>query len=181
MLGSDGKVYVRHPPNKQLDPKYTLETIKHGGGNVMVWGAFSWHGVGPIIRIAGRMDQHVYKEILENVMEPYSFENMPVTYIFQHDNDPKPTSRLVKQWLRDQNIAVMDWPAQSPDLNPIENLWADVKRGLKDRKAKNSVELFQNIEEIWRNIPLSRCRSLVESIPKRMTAVIRNKGYPTKY
>lgn len=177
LFGSDGKVYVRRPQNKELDPKYTLKTVKHGGGNIMVWGAFSWR-VGPLVRINGRMDQHVYKGILENVMEPYSFAHMPISYVFQHDNDPQHTSRIVKQWFADTKTNVLDWPAQSPDLNPIENLWADVERGLR---TKNSDELFQNIKAVWEGIPPSRCRVLVESLQKRLVAVIEKGGFLTKY
>ena len=80
-LGSDGKTYVRRPPNQQCNPMYTIKTIKHGCESVMVWRAFSWHGVGPIHKIDGRMNQYLYKVILSTVMEPYADENMPVTYI----------------------------------------------------------------------------------------------------
>lgn len=181
MFGSDGKVYVRRPPNKQNDPRYTLKTVKHGGGNIMVWGAFSWHGVGPIHRIVGRMDQHVYKGIIENVMIPYCSSSMPATYTFQQDNDPKHTSRLVKNYLLESNVAVLDWPAQSPDLNPIENLWGYVKRELKSHRCSSADQLYGVVENIWKNIPTGVCKKLVESMPRRCAQVIAAKGYPTKY
>ena len=79
-FGSDEYKYVRRPQNQELSPRYTLKTVKHGGGNAIVWGSFSWCGVGPLHRIQGTMDQHMYKEILENIMLPY---NLPLVWKFQ--------------------------------------------------------------------------------------------------
>lgn len=181
LFGSDGKKYVRRPPNREYDPRFTVKTVKHGGGSIMVWGAFSWHGIGPLVRIRGIMDQHVYKNIMANTMIPFVDENMPVTCVFQHDNDPKHTSRMVKAYLLESSVAVLDWPAQSPDLNPIENLWGHVQRELDGIPNSSADVLFQNIQNIWSNISTDRIRRLVESMPRRCRAVIENKGYPTQY
>ena len=97
LFGSDGRTYVRRPPNKELSSKYTKKTVKHGGGNIMVWACFSWHGVGPIHWIRETMMKEVYRDILSNVMFPYADENMPLIWLFQQDNDPKHTSKCVKQ------------------------------------------------------------------------------------
>lgn len=180
-FGSDGKRIVWRPPNKQHHPMYTVKTVKHGGGSVMVWAAFSWRGVGPIVKINGIMDQYVYKNILENHMEPFVEENMPLNWTFMHDNDPKHSARSVKAWLNDQKIKTLPWPAQSPDLNPIENLWNDVETQIKLVKPKNLNELWETIRDAWSSISPDRCKRLVESLPRRLNEVIRQKGFPTKY
>lgn len=72
--GSDGLKLVRRPKGQRLNPRYTTGSVKHGGGNVMVWGCFSGHGIGPIHQINGIMDRFVYKEILHNVMLLYAEE-----------------------------------------------------------------------------------------------------------
>lgn len=75
----------------------------------------------------------------------------------------------------------MEWPSQSPDLNPIENLWKIVKDKLEPEKLKNKEELWEKIQEIWYAIPRSTCERLVNSMPKRCDAIIKNNGYATKY
>jgi hypothetical protein len=71
MIGSDGKGYVRRPKNKRFDPKYTKGTVKFGGGNVMVWGCFSWNAIGPLRLVDGKMNAIQYREILEEAMLPH--------------------------------------------------------------------------------------------------------------
>lgn len=144
-------------------------------------GFFSAAGVGPIKRIEGIMNAPMYKEILENTMLPYAEEEMPLLWTFQHDNDPKHTSCLVKSWLKDQKINVMKWPAQSPDLNPIENLWQIVKQQLRPNIYRPKEELYRAIESEWKRIPTRTITNLIDSMTKRWAEVIKNKGYSTKY
>lgn len=180
-VGSDGRVYVRRPKGKENDPRYTTTTLKHGGGNIKLWGCFSWRGVGPLAKIEGIMDQEKYKEILENHMLPFAEENLPITWMYQQDNDPKHTARSVKRWFEDNFVTVIEWPSCSPDLNPIENLWFELKRSVKQEKIKNMKELEEIAQQKWSLITPRMCQHLIESMPRRCRAVIDNKGYPTKY
>lgn len=178
---SDGKVYVRRPMKQENNPLYTVKTVKHGGGNIKVWGGMSWYGVGPLVKIDGILDQYKYKDILQNVMEPYADDNLPVTWVLMHDNDPKHTARSVKSWLEENKINVLEWPPQSPDLNPIENLWNDIGVALQDKNTSNFNEFWEEIQKAWNATTIERCQRLINSMTKRCAEVIKNKGYPTKY
>ncbi|CAI2333389.1 unnamed protein product [Caenorhabditis sp. 36 PRJEB53466] len=83
------------------------------------------------------------------------------------DNDPKHTSKHIKDWFRRRHVNLLDWPSQSPDLNPIEHLWEHVERQLRGIRASNANQKFDQLQFVWQAIPMS--------------AVIDAKGYPTKY
>lgn len=127
------------------------------------------------------MTKEVYCDILENIMLPYAEDNMPVRWHFQHDNDPKHSSKLVKSWLSHQQVSVLQWPSQSPDLNPIENLWGELKRSLAKETFQNKHQLWSAIERAWNAIPVETCRKLIDSMPRRIHAVIKNKGGHSGY
>lgn len=147
----------------------------------MIWGFFSWYGVSPLYHVNGIMDQIQYREILETQMLPFATLNMPEDWSFQHDNDLKHTAKSVKKWLGDHEIKVLNWPAMSPDLNPIENLWNEVERKLSGQKFPNSDALFIAVQEAWQPMPKSLLESLISSMSRRLAAVKKVKGYCTKY
>lgn len=96
-------------------------------------------------------------------------------------HDPKHSSKVVKEWFNKERVEVLSWPAQSPDLNPIENLWNDVKVKIGGKNFKNADELWEGIKKEWNSIPVSRCRTLVESMSRRCDATIKSCGQSTKY
>ena len=97
------------------------------------------------------------------------------------ENDPKHTSKVVAKWLKDNKVKVLEWPSQSPDLNLIEHLWAELKKRVRARRPTNLIQLYQFCQEEWTKIRPTYCVKLVEGYPKRLTQVKQFKGNATKY
>ena len=92
-------------------------------------------------------------------------------WVFQMDNYPKHTSKVVAKCLKDNKVKVLEWPLQSPDLNPIENLWAEQKKRVRARRPTNLTQLHQLCQEEWAKIHSTYCGKLVEGYPERLTQV----------
>src|SRR6266567_8496475 len=184
-LGSDECKWVWKRPEEGLSDRLVEGTVKFEGGSIIIWGCMTWKGVGYAAKIDGRMDSDLYLQILKddllNTLEYHSFN--PPDIIFQQDNDPKHTSKKVKEWLEEQEFRTMVWPAQSPNLNPIEHLWGFLKRRLAEYKHPPSGihELWERIQVEWEKIAVEECQKLVESMPRRIQTVLKAKGGYTKY
>jgi len=180
-IGEHGKVWRRKC--EELSPLCTKKVVKHPG-NVMVWGCMSSKGLGHLIFIDGKVNSAEYQRILtEGLLPTIEDTFMRQHCIFQHDLAPAHASKSSKIWLANQQLDVLPWPANSPDLNPIENVWRDIKFAIRSAAylPRTKEELKNVIKATWEKFKVKDCRKLIHSMPGRCKTVIKMKGYPTKY
>jgi transposase len=152
----------------------------------MVWSCFIKNKIGPFILVEGTLNAEKYIELLKKHLIPFINElkkDNNNEIIFQEDNAPCHIAIKTQNWKIKNDINCLPWPAQSPDLNPIENLWSELKRRINKHeiKLKNKKELFDLLKEEWYKINPNIINKLIESMPCRVTAVLKNKGNPTRY
>ncbi len=167
LFGLNSKRYVWRKPGTAHHLSNTVPTVKHGGGSIMLWGCFSAAGTGRLVTTEGKMNAAKYRDILdENLLQSAQDLRLGRRFPFQQDNDPKHTDKITKDWLHNNSVTVLEWPSQSPDVNPIEHLWRDLKMAVHQRLPSNLTELERICKDEWQRIPKSRCEKLVASLQK---------------
>lgn len=183
LFSSSKRVFVRRREGERFTEQCIVPTVKHGGGSLMVWGCMSGRGVGRLYRCEGSMNQNQYLMVLNEYMLPSRADlyGTNAQFTFQQDNAPCHTAKRVTDFLQDSGVQVFRWPAQSPDLNPIENLWKILGMKVHERKPATLNELWHLLTTAWQDISAEVVRNLVNSMPSRCRAVIKAKGGHTKY
>ena len=180
-------------------------TVKSGKITMMVWACFNGLKPGPLIVCdAGSVNADRYLDVLRDGVVTFVNEMLTPelgsntitvatedTYLFMHDNAPCHTAKKVTEFLKKRRVPTMKWPAQSPDLNPIENLWVDLKErfharcaaiGLKPSTRPEVLEKFATIvRQLWREQGIELIMKRIESMPRHVAAIIAAKGGHTKY
>lgn len=164
-------------------PQFTKKTVKHPE-KVMAWGCFSWMGRGGLefLNKGEMMNGPRYLRILDEKLEFFMAQH--ATSHFLQDGAPCHRAKMVTAWFKDRpNIQLIRWPGNSPDLNPIENVWAWMKRRLRDIPCTNMKQWREEITRLWviKMADSQYLRNLVESMPRRLNEVIEREGATTGY
>jgi len=177
--GPDGLAYYWHDLRREPE---MFSKRQNGGESVMVWGAFGGKKKSELAILCGKQNGVKYVRTLEDYLIPFS-EVLPVSWLFMQDGAPCHRANIAKDWLYDEGIRVIDWPAYSPDLNPIENLW-----GVLARKVYNNQRQFEDVDSLvecvlaaWASISEEYLQNLVDSMQRRCTKVIQCKGKKIDY
>jgi transposase len=185
IFGQDGLQYVRRRTGEAHRPECCTPSMKHPV-SVMLWGCMARDGMGRLQIMDGNVTARKYidtvleKKLMSSAKDIFKVENPE--FIFQQDGAPCHTAKICKDWFERHGVTVLDWPGNSPDLNPIENLWARLKHLVSARRPSNRASLITAIIECWFHvISHDQLVALVDSTPRRCQAVIAARGYPTKY
>ncbi len=180
LFGKLGRHVIRTKEDKDNPSCYQRSVQKPA--SLMVWGCMSACGMGSLHIWKGTINAERYIQVLEQHMLPSRhslFQGRPC--IFQHDNARPHTASITTSWLRRRRIRVLKWPACSPDLSPIENIWRIIKRKMRQRRPKTVEQLEACIRQEWDNIPIPKLEQLVSSVPRRLQTVIKRRGDATQW
>ena len=180
----DGGRWVYRMPGERYHAANVLEKTLYGGGSVMFWAGISGRtGKTDLVQIDGNLNHERY---LDEIIVPHVLpvaERIGQDFVFQHDNARPHIANNVVNHLHAEGITVMNWPASSPDLNPIENLWSELQRAVDARIDDNTTlqELPAIVQEEWARIPREKITRLIRSMTNRRRECGARRGGHTHY
>ena len=167
---------------KHLQPRKLKPRAKHPV-KIHIWGGISTRGATRVIMFSGIMNARRLATILEAGLVPFISERFSDGHRLFHDNDPKHASGLIENFFECNNINWWPTPPESPDLNPIENVWGSLKQYLRNNyKPKNLQELKDGIEQFWVTLTPEVCKRYIDHIPKKVIPkIVDVQGEPSGY
>ena len=177
------RAFVRRPHKiSRYHPKFTIKTVKYPG-SVMIWGAFSGaagKGGLKILENGVTMNAKRYIGVLKAELLPYF--HLHGSQKFMHDGAPCHRAKVVTRFLGNKGIPTIKWPGNSPDLNPIENVWAYMKDKIADKRNMSVTSITKAIKEFWaKDMDMTYLLKLADSMPRRIRKVIRANGHGINY
>jgi transposase len=181
-LGHHGREYVQRPPGAALDPKYTRKDNERLQGKVSLWGCICAGGLGHAELYVDTLDARRYQTILGLNLVSSAHQFWPQgQWWFQQDNWTVHTAGTSREWFHNHGVDLIDWPAWSPDLNPIEELWNDLKHRVYGRHPKTMEQLELFITQEWADTDLNFIQRICSNMPHRLQRVIDNGGHKIPY
>jgi len=176
------KVKIRRTASERCNPTLIQPVMRHGP-KIHVWGCLTSNGVGLLKRIKGNMNAEKYQnEVINDIDIVGKCLVFPEqAFIFQQDLAPPHKAKSTHDFFKNKNIDVLPWPGNSPDINPIENVWGILKRNLTSLQINSTEALWIAVQEEWYKLSPNLCKNLIYSMPKRLQMVNKAKGYPIKY
>jgi hypothetical protein len=183
VIGKYHSRYVRRRIGQRYEDRFVEKGVNRGRGEVMVWGGFSYFGFSPLIRVPGRLNSEGYTDLLHHALLPILNALLPNGGLFQQDNAPIHAAANTLQWLQDNNVNVMPWPALSPDMNPIEQVWGILSKEIQAAEINNSGELFTSLSNCWNGKMADQQfrATYISSMVKRVRALHIARGSYTRY
>ena len=176
--------FVRRRPGEKYHPDCVAQTVKHPT-KVMIWSVISSKGTGHLYMVKGMMKQDQYRQVLKNRLLPQVRDWFPngESYVFMQDSAPCHTAHFIKAFLHENNVPILSWPGNSPDMNPIENVWELVKREMAKDMITTKHKLIEKLIQVWNHNPKLQetVQECINSMPRRIKALIAVKGGMTKY
>lgn len=179
----DKSQFVRRRPDEKFNSDCVVKTVKHPI-SVMVWSVISSKGLGRMHIVEGTMRQDQYRRVLESRLLPQLQEWFGNgRKVFMHDGAPCHMAKSIKKFLDEHQIPVLPWAGNSPDMNPIENVWEFLKRELAKEKITTKVQLVERIIYHWNHNQNLKQIALncIDSMPRRVDALLKARGGLTKY
>lgn len=184
VISNQNRLYVWRTESEAYSPECVGKLGRNTRLGVMFWGCITHEGPGTLTPIQGTMNSETYISTLDEHLWPVIAKDFGNSeFIFQDDNAPCHASLQTRTWKTENDINILNWPSQSPDINIIENVWHIMKIRLNKclETIRTREDLINQVMRIWASLTAPYIQALYQTIPRRLKAVIDSKGHITKY